>query len=275
MSLTSLIHEPDVRARFRAEFPSPVRGNPPALLAPVIARNPKLVGTAFDYLLRARIRRANPDAIAREWVAERAIEDLSGRNLYLGVGRLARAERLFKDYSRTGRVSSELFRSAIDLARLDLVVRANDGERYLRDSHHPLDTRDLARLLEIVPGELLRPAKVVVLNPTFGSASEMVGGADADLLLGDTLVEIKTIVDPFPSRDHFNQLVGYALLASLGGIEGAPRGHKLRSIAFYSSRYGQLMTMPLKSILPRNAEALFLWFKGRAREHVREMDCAE
>jgi len=53
MSLTDFIKLPDVRARFRAEFPKPNFDVQQELLAAAPnGNNYRLVGTAFDYLLR-------------------------------------------------------------------------------------------------------------------------------------------------------------------------------------------------------------------------------
>ncbi len=52
----------------------------------------------------------------------------------------------------------------------------------------------------------------VVLNPTF-AGSEDVGGADADIIVGGILLDIKTSKQPRPVRlEHLWQLMGYVLL---------------------------------------------------------------
>ena len=76
MSLTDFIKLPDVRARFKAEFPKPKFDVQEELLVPSPnGSNYRLVGTAFDYLLRFYIKYQNPQAKAKEtrWVAEYAL----------------------------------------------------------------------------------------------------------------------------------------------------------------------------------------------------------
>jgi hypothetical protein len=46
-------------------------------------------------------------------------------------------------------------------------------------------------MLQIVPFDLLLDTKTVLVNPTFGESSLAVGGADADLIAGDLLVDFK------------------------------------------------------------------------------------
>jgi hypothetical protein len=77
-----------------------------------------------------------------------------------------------------------------------------------------------------------------ILNPTFvGSA--MVGGADADIVLGEMLVEIKTLVDVQKRfRDILYQLLGYVLLDY--GDQ-----HSIRSISIYFARHRKQWAAPL------------------------------
>jgi hypothetical protein len=55
-------------------------------------------------------------------------------------------------------------------------------------------------------------AKPVTLNPTF-AGSTLVGGADADIIVEGTLIELKTSRQARPfDRDHLWQILGYVLL---------------------------------------------------------------
>jgi hypothetical protein len=63
MSLSSLLNQKDVRARFRQEFPKPKMSKERELLAPPLTTNYFLIGTAFDYLMRFQLKAQNPQAI--------------------------------------------------------------------------------------------------------------------------------------------------------------------------------------------------------------------
>ena len=63
MSLTSFIHNKDVRERFRQEFKKPRIAFKKDLLAPPLAKRYDLIGTAFDYLLRFYLKYLNPNAM--------------------------------------------------------------------------------------------------------------------------------------------------------------------------------------------------------------------
>ncbi len=70
----------------------------------------------------------------------------------------------------------------------------------------------------------------VILNPTF-QGSEDVGGADADLIIGDTLIDIKATKLPNFKPHYIYQLLGYVLL----DYEGQ---YNINSIGFYLARQG-------------------------------------
>ena len=74
MSLTDFIKLPDVKAKFQAEFHKPKFDVQQELLATSPnGSNYRLVGTAFDYLLRFYIKYQNPHAKETRWVAEYAL----------------------------------------------------------------------------------------------------------------------------------------------------------------------------------------------------------
>ena len=103
------------------------------------------------------------------------------------------------------------------------------------------------------------------LNPTFGNASNLVGGADADLIIDDTLIEIKTTKDFKLARHDYSQVMGYYVLSEIWneGGDDTPKP-KISKIDIYFSRYGYLHTMPVRKLAPE-----FLnWFKQKARQHM-------
>jgi hypothetical protein len=84
-----------------------------------------------------------------------------------------------------------------------------------------------------------------VLNPTFDGSRD-VEGADADLIVDGTMVELKATtvpnVDGSKAKEWLYQLIGYALLdyADKRGI---------REIGFYFSRQGVWLQWPLSYVL--------------------------
>lgn len=264
MSLTSFVKRPRVRGALKecARGFGLEAGH--ALLVPPPAENAALVGTAFDYLFRFRVARAaglrhGPD----DWLASRglaAIERVRGkrRRLYrLALAGHERAIAAVEAYHRLGRVSAPLLRGALHLADLDRCARA--GPERLAEGQLERDyaeeVANLRALVGVIPDGCCEPAERCVLNPTFGDASRLVGGADADLIVDDTLVDIKTYREPRVTGDVLGQLVGYYTLLALGGeAGGAAFDHaRIRRFGVYFSRHGVLAEAPVGEILTPDA----------------------
>ncbi|MFP4411097.1 hypothetical protein [Coleofasciculus sp.] len=269
MSLTSFVQKADVKARLRQEFPKPTiprRKDPPA---PPLTQNYGIVGTAFDYLLRFYLQRLNPHAISRPWVAKDSLPRLrqqGGQRLYdQGYLILVQAQEAHAEYLETGEVTDELLRCVLRLGRLDAVFRTHQVEEDLQGTDD-LDVQDLKNLLGLVDDNTFRTSEPMLLNPTFGLASRMVRGADADIILGDLLIDIKTVKMLALTGDDFHQLLGYYALSKIDKIDYAPPELEIRRIGIYFSRYGYLHVMPLEEVVDEAKFPLFLeWFEERMK----------
>ena len=82
--------------------------------------------------------------------------------------------------------------------------------------------------------------KSFTLNPTFTGSGD-VGGADADLIVGGCLVEIKTTIRDTVEPDWLYQLAGYTLLA----WDGTP-APGIRAVGLYLTRHGLLVRWPVQ-----------------------------
>lgn len=80
-----------------------------------------------------------------------------------------------------------------------------------------------------------------ILNPTFDGSPD-IGGADADLVLGSQLIEIKTTVKQRIDRLWLYQLAGYLLLDYNNRYE-------LDGAGFYLGRQGTMLQWPLSEFL--------------------------
>ena len=107
----------------------------------------------------------------------------------------------------------------------------------------------------------------VFLNQTSGRASELVGGADFDLVVDDALIEIKTTKDFEVRREYFDQLVGYYILFRIGGINGLPKSHSIKRLGIYFSRHGYLWLFKVSDVVREKSFSKFVaWFKKRAKQ---------
>jgi hypothetical protein len=267
MSLKRFLELPDVRAAVKPLRPPPPRKiDEPIQAEPRSARH-TLVGTAFDYLLRFELQRRAPHAVAEEWVAETAcdilwretsggaggldtMKDIVDPKDYLPpevVGQRARAvvegvktavASYLKSKAPTPDRRTELAAHAIRLAKLDQVVREFRLDPGFEEAAAE-DVEDLLGLLEIVPFDSLVHRKTMLLNPTFGESSLLVGGADADLIAGDLLVDFKVTKQGEMQADHLDQLLGYYLLARRHRRHD-PSFPEIKRVALYFARHGFL-----------------------------------
>lgn len=273
MSLTSFLKI----SKVKNEFVNTFKFEPPKLSAEIKAppqtQNYSLVGTAFDYLLRFHIERLNPNSIIRKWVAEDAVELTKIRpeiyeKLKAVLDTTKKVHRLFLE---NGTLTKSIIASAIVLARLDLIYRAGRLDPNLFEIDDG-DVADLKNLISIVDYSVFKSNKVSALNPTFGDASHLVGGADADFIIDDMLIDIKTTKNLKFDRDYYNQLVGYYILSKLGGIDGL-NDHKIKKIGIYFSRHGILHSVPVSDIENNSMLSDFIkWFEKEAKNTFKEPD---
>ncbi len=275
MSLTAYItgrgHQ-EIRTRLKADFPKPTFQRPhPELKAPPRTKNYSLVGTAFDYLFRFHLEFHNKHAVVcREgWIADNAYESLvhEFRNYLryrhrrqtsnqvvresLGKFRLLRnqfirAKKNYIHFIENGILSDPLLEDCLFLAKLDVVFRAG-LVAHLFEEHDPADILDLKELISIVNFGNFVAVKRCYVNPVFGKASELVDGADCDLILDDALIEIKVTTDFQLRREHFNQLIGYYILSLIGGINANSRARPIKLIGIYFARHGILWLVNLNA----------------------------
>lgn len=242
-----------------------------------VTKNYPLVGTAFDYLFRFFLEYTNPNCITKPWVAEHSLVlleqavkeygkkapkdmlDASDKMTLL----LHDAKEVYEDYIGTGNLSDELIRNSIILAQTDVLYRSG--------RMHPSfgqvdkgDIQDLRNLISLVKPETFRAEKTCYLNPTFGYGSELVGGADADLIVDDMLVDIKTTKFLSFTQEHYNQLIGYYILAKLGKVNES-EDIPISKIGIYFSRHGVLHTISSDELENNpNFSKFVRWFEQSA-----------
>ncbi len=283
VSLKAFIQQPAVKDKIKPLRPPPPRAIPvPLRVEPPEGQcrgDAGIVGGAFDYLLRFELQRRAPHAVASQWVAETAADKLwsesspgtwCGYDLFYDpsipggypdqrlhpeeVGARARkavddAQAAVARHSKTTDPDraqlSALAAHAIRLAKLDIVVRAGTLDPNFDGGASAADVADLLAMLDIVPWDsLVGGDEVLILNPTFGSSSEIVGGADGDLIAGGLLVDFKTTRNDAISVTDIDQLLGYFLL-SRHERKTDPSFPDIRCVGLYYARRGYLWKHPV------------------------------
>lgn len=275
MSLLSFLKQPDVRARFRQEFPKPSFIANRNLLAPPLTSNNRLVGTAFQYLIEFYVQYLNPQTKVRDWVNEDEEEILKKaaacpypQNEVFKIW--ANAKHYLSVFLKTGKFTEELFQSVMLLGKIDYVRRGGNVRDILQGLYDvdKQDIQDLKNLIALVDPNLFKSTAQVFTNPAFGMASISVGGADADLVIGDLLIDIKTTKDFKLKPENFDQLMGYYTLSVLNQKyeHGRYDAYDIKRIGVYFPRHGYLHIMNLEDIVnPARLPAFLEWFEERAQ----------
>src|SRR5262249_10555549 len=133
---------------------------------------------------------------------------------------------------------SELAAHAVRLAKLDLVVREDRLDPHFEEAAGE-DIEDLLSMLEIVPFDSLLHWKTLLLNPTLGEQSLLVGGAGIDLFAGALLVDSKVTKMSKRRAEHLDQLLGYSLLTR-HRRQHDPSFPEIKRVALYFCRHGLL-----------------------------------
>lgn len=286
MSLTKLITEPEVKARLSKLIRRPVFGGGRKLLAAPLTKHYSLVATAFDYLFRFYLKRLNQQAIEQDrWVAEEISLGFDGIVFYADSDRpeivpelatdqrgrdlalqresiITEAKENYRLYLKTGKVTDQLLRSAVGLAKLDVIFRTGRPGLVDLEDDDKRDRDDLRQLVKVIPAGDFKEKALCILNPTFGEASRLVGGGDADVILDDTLIEVKTIKKCQLLSKYLHQLVGYYCLYQIGGVSGLPADRPLRRLGIYFSRQSYLYTVPVTECWQaRDFSAFLRWFE--------------
>lgn len=265
MSLTSFLKIPDVRRKFTETFPLPKCNLIGSVYAPPQSNHYALVGTAFDYLMRFYLKIINPAAKTKTWVAEDAVEMIQESEFRrVAIDIITNSKKHYNECLETGVISKELITNCLQLAQLDYVYRAGVIDPNLGHVDDR-DVTDLKNLLAIAKQRDFHAKTLCALNPTFGKASILVGGADMDVLLDGTLIDIKTTKFLEFKKEYFHQLIGYYILFRIGGIDGIAEAN-VDNLAVYYSRHGILQKMPVKEVIGScDLDSFTTWFINRAK----------
>jgi len=274
MSLTSFVSLTEIKERLNKEYDLPAMKCSCQLRVQPRTKKYSLVGTAFDYLMRFWIKRNNPQAEVKSWVAETAVEiTLPMLGVPASVTKTAKrilreAKQTYSEYLETGDVTDEIICATVHLAQLDPIYRALYVDPNLGIVEQPV-IDELKELLSLVNPKYFLAKKYCALNPTFGDASSLVGGADADLIIDDVLIDIKTTQSGKLDIGQFHQLIGYYILNHIGRINGK-HNIRINQLGVYYSRYGELLTFPSATLLNDRFPQFVEWFNNKAVEAFSE-----
>jgi len=161
-------------------------------------------------------------------------------------------------YRRLGEADERrLLRHCLILAHLDPCFRVGLGDNRNNPLLYPVPKRSVDEILAIA-GEHCIDDMFALSNAFFEHMSTMftlpaimtpkfsggphVGGADADMILGRTLIDIKTSIKSSIGRRALLQLIGYAVL-------DLDDRYRIEKVAIYQSRQGCLIEWNLHELI--------------------------
>lgn len=255
MSLPALLRHSGVQLRLDMLAPRVEPRAPAPLLAPPGPGRPGTISSAFCYLLRFELERRHPDARTHPWLAEQAPAALEALAPELvsradAVGEEAgRAQTAYaQDPSPAPESRVAMASHAIRLARLDAVTLPGYVDEHLEDVD-PADAADLLAMLDATPWRELVPRGAQLdLNPSFGRASVLVPGADADAILDGRLLLVRTGKSDRIDAQALRPLLLRFLLARLARADDASFP-EVRELALLSARHGSLWRAPVEPIV--------------------------
>jgi hypothetical protein len=177
---------------------------------------------------------------------------------------LKSARNLYQSFIEDGFLTDELISAALRLAYLEGTRRSgffNEADLVTFDER---DITDLRKLMSLVQEQDFLSRKACYLNPTFGSTH-----SNADLIIDDRLIEIKTVQSLVLDRRHLHQLVYYYIVLSLEGIDIGYKRHlnyfeeecEVNQICIYFSRHGYLHLMKIADVInPENLPGFVKWY---------------
>jgi len=252
MSVTRRLRtNPSFQKLFTDAFDKPRLPPGPPILAPPKTDNYQDVGAAFDYLLRLELERYIPDSIfydRRGW-GRRKSDGWSTRSGPL-KSLTDRAADAHSEYLSNGDLSSDLLETCLLFGRYENSWRAGlSADEVLSRPVPSEDIDDLRNLHDAIPLEKFETRSRCLVDFHFSTGSVLLGGADADILIDDCLLDIKTTKKWTIRRRTFSQLLVYYALHEIYGPYGEDGAQPIRRVGVYFSRHGTMHTYAIEEII--------------------------
>ena len=264
MSLTRIVEESNSKKFLKQYLNKPKMDVISNSVEPTTTRYSRM-GVAFDYAFRFGLkhRLGNKTNSRSRLVAELSVHNVVKEMYPEDYLRLSdklenaifRMENSEINESEKGRLAAK---AAFELADLEPIFRAKMLFPFPEITE--TEVEELIALYGLIDFEIFENSEEIFLNPAFGDGSRKVGGADADIIVDDMIIDIKTTKHPKFTLEMLRQLVGYSLLANKFGIISENRDcapHKITKMAVYFSRAGELFTMNLDDcVQPKEQETV-------------------
>lgn len=218
-----------------------------------------IVGTSFDYLARwmvARVAQKGRENAYKNLVAELGLARCRIEANRCGIDLCEKYQENIEICQKyiEGRIAIfELVETAIFFAKLEQIYRRQippfqiELDDLFRDEKSIAE--DLLALVEVfdkvfIKSGIVTNESIVIYNPSFGGASVISGGADADIFVDGTLYDFKCTKKRGYVWNEVAQILGYYMLDNIAKLnrdsDNELKDHEIKRIAFYRARYGEV-----------------------------------
>ena len=220
------------------------------------------LGTAFDYLFRLDIANQTKQPFNLNQVVamkgHKMIKERFPNGLFYDIHFMSAKTRM-ESHMHTTSVTTNYHRNATKIygacflfAQLELVYRSNVRPEKLNKDWLFLpkgsfigEFEQLQALAQKQVISQLSPEDTITYNPNFGLGSGLVRGADADIVINNTLIDVKTTKNPGYRWKDIAQLVGYYFLNRINAKYGTTVSLNFSKVALYKARFGEMETIDL------------------------------
>jgi hypothetical protein len=273
MSLATILEESEVVKKFKTTFPLPSFEIEQNLIAPSLTDHHIIIGKAFHTLLGMRLAYKYKskikgdsfllDKVLGPWRITIAKMDDS-KTIRLGYkGEIRKSKKQFiktlevenenvikneKQFNKDGIITDSLIKSVLYLSRLAISKKHRFQDPNLgneSESH----VQDIKQLLLLADNKHFRVKNYIKINPKFGNYNNwVIGRPEGDLIIDDTLIEIKVTNELSLKRNHYNQLVCYYILSLVYRSFNSKYYKPIKSVGIYFARHGILWKIKIKDI---------------------------
>lgn len=264
MGLKDFLGRKDVKKLFSDTFKTPKIESDIDIKAPPLTKKPGLIGTAFDYLVDIHVKYYNPEAVFDNCMPEKTLSRMElllknndKHKLGLTIQDYNQAKsdfdfavKSFNKFLSNGKLDYHVLTASVYLAYLDNAFYKPIYYKDHRPSIENDDLKDFENMINATNFNLFKSSSHFLINANFNEANKIIAKAEADLVIDNKLVDLKTNKKLTITRDMLNQILCYYILAKIGGVSNKRiDGSSVTHIGFYFARYGKLYTYHINDLI--------------------------
>ncbi|WP_054941699.1 hypothetical protein [Paenibacillus ihuae] len=239
---------PNLKILFSCSDGSEAFPTKPSIVVQRENRATSIIGHAYDYMLRAYVQRINnlhQEQQGNSLAASVAVHIIGQDSIHEAFSEIVSRRNAYITGQST--LTEEVINDSVILGQLEQFYRSGSGDpaNLLRTNSE--DVYDLIALVQATArfSESFQDKDGILCNPRFGEAvTALVDGADGDLIVGDTLIDIKTESQFRWKIGQSRQLIAYWILSCLS--PNFPS--QIKRLAVWNPRYCKLVSIDIFDI---------------------------